>query len=191
MAPGNFQLDRLPSTIYRTGGEVRGVNWQLLIGYARRQLSRSRQRRPRRHGRCDNLSGMENFYARSVFFVKDAEESLNFYPHMLGFSVDWNHQYERRAWVFQVSLFGFELILNQVHGPTQNRAGHGRTFIGLEDDQSPPLLQHIRQRGLNAMRVEWGRPTLVLLDPDGNELFFWIPDSEWANLPLELPSLYT
>ena len=38
------------------------------------------------------------------------------------------------------------------------------------------------------MRVEWGRPTLVLRDPDGNELFFWIPDSEWANLPPDLPS---
>jgi hypothetical protein len=41
------------------------------------------------------------------------------------------------------------------------------------------------------MRVEWGRPTLVLRDPDGNELFFWIPDSEWANLPPDLPTLYT
>ena len=43
---------------------------------------------------------------------------------------------------------------------------------------------------LDAMRVEWGRPTLVLRDPDGNELFFWIPDSEWANLPPDLPALY-
>ena len=134
---------------------------------------------------------MENFYARSVFFVKDAEESLTFYTRMLGFALDWNHQYEGRAWVFQVSLFGFELILNQVYSQTQNRAGHGRAFIGLEDHQAPPLLQHIRERGLNAMRVEWGRRTLVLRDPDGNELFFWIPDSEWANLPPDLPTLDT
>jgi catechol 2,3-dioxygenase-like lactoylglutathione lyase family enzyme len=132
---------------------------------------------------------MENFYARSVFFVKDAEASLAFYTQTLGFNLDWNYQHEGRAWVFEVSLFGFELILNQTHGPTQNRAGHGRAFIGLENDQAPSLLRHIRERGLNAMRVEWGRPTLVLLDPDGNELFFWIPDSEWANLPPDLPTL--
>ena len=56
---------------------------------------------------------MDNFYARSVFFVKDAEESLAFYTQTLGFGLDWNHHYEGRAWVFQVSLFGFELILNQ------------------------------------------------------------------------------
>jgi catechol 2,3-dioxygenase-like lactoylglutathione lyase family enzyme len=134
---------------------------------------------------------MENFYARSVFFVKDGEESLAFYTQTLGFGLDWNSQYEGRAWVFQVSLFGFELILNQVHGPIQNRAGHGRAFIGLGDDQTSQLLRHIQERRINAMRVEWGRPTLVFRDPDGNELFFWIPDSEWANLPPDLPPLYS
>jgi catechol 2,3-dioxygenase-like lactoylglutathione lyase family enzyme len=126
---------------------------------------------------------MESFYARSVFFVKDAEDSLTFYTHTLGFTVDWKHDYEGHAWVFQVSLFGFELILNQVHGPTQQRAGHGRVFIGLQNDQTPPLLQHIREHRLIPLRTDWGRPTLVFRDPDGNELFFWIPDSEWANLP--------
>lgn len=134
---------------------------------------------------------MENFYARSVFFVKDAEASLAFYTQSLGFNLDWNHQYEGRAFVFQVSLFGFELILNQTHRPTQNREGHGRAFIGLDSDQASSLLQHIRERNINMMRVEWGRPTLVLCDPDGNELFFWIPDSEWANVPPGLPLLYT
>ena len=115
---------------------------------------------------------MENFYARSVFFVKDGEESLAFYTQTLGFKLDWNKQYEGRAWVFQVSLFGFELILNQAWGLTKNRAGHGRAFIGLEDDQAAALLQHIRARDIKPMRDDWGRPTLVLLDPDGNELYF-------------------
>jgi catechol 2,3-dioxygenase-like lactoylglutathione lyase family enzyme len=117
-----------------------------------------------------------------VFFVKDAEASLAFYTQTLGFALDWNNQYEGRASVFQVSLFGFELIINQVYGDTRHRAGHGRVFIGLEDHQAPALLQHIRERGIHAMRQEWGRPTLVLLDPDQNELFFWIPDSDWASL---------
>jgi catechol 2,3-dioxygenase-like lactoylglutathione lyase family enzyme len=35
---------------------------------------------------------MNNFYARSMFFVKDAERSLRFYTETLGFSVDWNYQ---------------------------------------------------------------------------------------------------
>lgn len=136
-----------------------------------------------------DATGMSNFYARTVFFVKDAEASLKLYTETMGFRLDWNHQHEGRAFVFQVSLFGFELILNQVWGPIQNRAGHGRLFIGLEDDQTAALLQHIRERGLHAMRDEWGMPTLVLLDPDENELFFWIPERAWENLnfPLMFP----
>ena len=74
---------------------------------------------------CGVSPYMENFYARSVFFVKDGEASLTFYTQTLGFALDWNNQYEGRASVFQVSLFGFELILNQVYSDTRQRAGHG------------------------------------------------------------------
>jgi catechol 2,3-dioxygenase-like lactoylglutathione lyase family enzyme len=129
---------------------------------------------------------MNNLYARSVFFVKDAEASLRFYTEQLGFSVDWNHQEEGRAYVFQVSLFGFELILNQIDERTQNRAGHGRVYIGLEDDQIKPLRQHIAAKGIQTERIHWGQPTLVVRDLDANELFFW----DWPDkgLPALEPS---
>lgn len=89
---------------------------------------------------------MTNLGARSVFFVSDAELSLKFYTEILGLSLDWNHQEEGRAFVFQVSLFGFQLILNQVEPWTQGRAGHGRVFIGKE-------------------RTDGNRPGQALADP--------------------------
>jgi hypothetical protein len=48
---------------------------------------------------------MDNFYARSVFFVRDGEDSLAFNTQTLGFKLDWNSRYEGCASVFQVSLF--------------------------------------------------------------------------------------
>jgi catechol 2,3-dioxygenase-like lactoylglutathione lyase family enzyme len=125
---------------------------------------------------------MDNFYARSVFFVKDAEAALAFYTGKLGFGLDWNFQYEGRACVFQVSLFGFELILNQIFSDTKDRAGHGRAFIGLEDNQAAALCEHIRAKGILTSRDDWGRPTVVIRDIDGNELFFWLPESHLASL---------
>jgi catechol 2,3-dioxygenase-like lactoylglutathione lyase family enzyme len=104
---------------------------------------------------------MDNFYARSVFFVRDGEDSLAFYTQTLGFKLDWNNQYEGRASVFQVSLFGFELILNQIYPDTTDRAGHGRVFIGLEDNQGPALRQHIIERDIKATRDDWGRPGIA------------------------------
>ena len=125
---------------------------------------------------------MNNLYARSVFFTTDAERSLEFYSEQLGFAVDWTFHEEGRTIVFQVSLFGFELILNQTDDRTKARAGHGRVFIGLDDDQGEPMRKHLVERGIQTERVDWGRPTLLIKDLDGNELFLWLPNDTWAAL---------
>jgi catechol 2,3-dioxygenase-like lactoylglutathione lyase family enzyme len=119
---------------------------------------------------------VNNLYARSVFFVSDAERSMRFYTERLGFALDW----DSKDGVFQVSLFGFELIINDTDGRTRTRAGHGRVFIGLEDDQGQPLREHIATKSIEAMRVDWGRPTLVIKDLDANELFFWLPHDDFT-----------
>jgi len=127
---------------------------------------------------------VSNLYARSVFCVADADRSRRYYTEQLGFSLDW----DSNDGVFQVSLFGFELILNQVEDRTRTRAGHGRLFIGLEDDQDAPLRKHIAGKGIQTIRVQWGRPTLVIRDVDANELFFWMPHDNFSDLgkpPLE------
>jgi len=123
---------------------------------------------------------MNNLYARSVFFVKDAERALQYYTERLGFAEDWNYREDGRTFVCQVSLLGFELILNQVHGRTGGRAGHGRVFIGLDDDQGEPLRNHIAARAVATERVDWGRPTLLVKDLDDNEIFFWPPHDDFT-----------
>jgi catechol 2,3-dioxygenase-like lactoylglutathione lyase family enzyme len=113
---------------------------------------------------------MDNFYGRSVFFVKDAARALAFYTESLGFSLDW----DSHDGVFQVSLFGFELILNQTGAATEARAGHGRVFIGLNDDeQDAALRRHVEANRIATTAVQWGQPTLVIRDLDDNELYFW------------------
>jgi catechol 2,3-dioxygenase-like lactoylglutathione lyase family enzyme len=130
-------------------------------------------------------SVVENFNARTVFFVSDAERSLAFYTGKLGFTLDWNHQEGGRAFVCQVSLFGFSLIQNQIEPRTEGSAGHGRVFLGLED-QIEALRQHIAERGLETTIISWGAPTLVIRDLDGNELLCWLPRIEWPELEAEL-----
>jgi catechol 2,3-dioxygenase-like lactoylglutathione lyase family enzyme len=121
-----------------------------------------------------------NLYARSVFFVKDAERAKRFYTEQLGFTEDW----DSNDGVFQVSLLGFELILNEVGSRTLERPGHGRVFIGLEDDQGKPFREHVAAMGIQTLRVDWGRPTLVIRDQDANELFFWLPHDDFSGLGL-------
>jgi hypothetical protein len=85
-----------------------------------------------------------------------------------------------------VSLLWVELILNQTGPSTEDRAGHGRLFIGLEDDQVDALRKHIEEKSIKTTVVQWGNPTLVLRHPDENELFFWLPERERASLQARL-----
>lgn len=123
---------------------------------------------------------MDELYARSVFLVRDAERALAFYRDTLGF--DWSYDEEGRPFVFQVSLLGFELIVNQTGPRTEDHAGHGRVFIGLDEEQADAVRKHIAEKAIETTVVEWGAPTLVIRDVDGNELFFWLPESQRAGL---------
>jgi catechol 2,3-dioxygenase-like lactoylglutathione lyase family enzyme len=138
--------------------------------------------KPSRSTAPNRIRIVKNLYARTVFFAKDAERALKFYTETLGFAMDWNYQEQGRACVFQVSLLGFELILNQTGPATEARAGHGRLFIGLEDDQAAAFRKHIEEKSIQTTVVDWGNPTLVIRDLDENELFFWLPERERANL---------
>ncbi len=122
------------------------------------------------------------FHARTVFFVSDASRSLAFYTKELGFSLEWMYEENGRPHVFQVSLHGFDLILNQAEPATMHRPGHGRVFIGLEPAESAAFKQHVADRGIKTSVVYWGAPTIAIHDPDQNELFFWLPEDERQKL---------
>jgi len=125
---------------------------------------------------------MDNLYARSVFFIKDGQRSLDYYTKTLGFALDWNHEEGGHPFVFQVSLLGFELILNQAEEWTKDRPGHGRVFIGLDDSQLESFCQHVERKAIKTSTFQWGAPTLVIRDLDENELFIWLPDRERERL---------
>jgi catechol 2,3-dioxygenase-like lactoylglutathione lyase family enzyme len=114
---------------------------------------------------------MKQWYTRPVLFVNDAELAIEFYRQKLGFALDWNHQEQGRAFVCQVSRPGCELILAQ----DKSRAGCGRAFISLDNEQEGALRSEIEARKIEAKDSWWGMRIIQILDPDRNELFFSPP----------------
>ena len=121
---------------------------------------------------------MHDIAARPVFFVEDTPRAVEYYTDTLGFTLDWTYEENGRPYVVQVSLMGMQIILNQKETPTDDRAGHGRIFAGLDDAQSTAILQHVKSKGIPAVYTHWGEPTMAILDPDGNQIFIWLSDSE-------------
>ena len=140
--------------------------------------------RSRTHDRrgCGDI--VTKLYARAVFFAADAGASLSDYVDRLGFTEEWMYEEAGKPYVFQVSLLGFEVIINQVDADNSERAGHGRVYIGLEDDQIGPVIAHIQAKNIATERRNWGQPTLVVRDLDGNEIFFW----DWPDKPRDSSS---
>lgn len=121
---------------------------------------------------------MNDLGSRPVFFVQDTPRALEFYTNTLGFSLDWTHEEDGRPYVVQVSLFGLQIILNQRESLADERAGHGRIFLGLDDAQSALILKHVRSKGIPAEYTHWGAPTMVIHDLDRNEIYIWLSDVE-------------
>jgi hypothetical protein len=51
------------------------------------------------------------------------------------------------------------------------------------------MRERILAKAIPVERDHWGRPTVVIKNMDGNEVFFWLSESEFAKLESERPEL--
>jgi catechol 2,3-dioxygenase-like lactoylglutathione lyase family enzyme len=121
---------------------------------------------------------MADWFARSVFHVKDVDASLKFYVDLLGFTSPWRYDENGKGLVAQVEREGVAIILA---GNWPEKAGKGLVFISLnlEPDEQVAALDGLRaeleDRGVTVKEGSWGYRLLVIDDLDGNQLFFNYP----------------
>ena len=116
-----------------------------------------------------------DWYSRPVFFVASVERAIEFYTVKLGFEESWRHVEDGLVLVGEVTRQDCTLILN-CQQPA--KVGHGRMFISLDGEPLRALRSEIEGRGAPVRDGWWGYDTMIVEDPDGNELFF-----PYANAP--------
>jgi uncharacterized glyoxalase superfamily protein PhnB len=121
---------------------------------------------------------MNDWFARSVFHVKDVDASLKFYVDRLGFTSPWRYDEGGKVFVAQVERDGIAIILAS-NWP--EKAGKGLVFVSLnlEVKEMVAALDALRaefeSKGVSVKDGSWGYRLLVIDDPDGNQLFFNYP----------------
>lgn len=105
----------------------------------------------------------DNWYCRTVFFVKDLATSVGFYQQQLGFKEEWRHEQAAA----QVVRNGLEIVLCQHPA----RSGKGRVFISLDAGQTRELEKEFTASGVEVSFVQWGMTVMAVADEDGNELY--------------------
>ena len=116
----------------------------------------------------------DRWFARPVLFVADIDRSVDFYVKRLGFTQSWRYEDEGKASVAQVDRQGCELILSS---QWPGKVGKGLIFISLDASVLNALRAELEGRGVDVKDGEWGYRLMVVVDPDGNELYFPYPAS--------------
>lgn len=112
---------------------------------------------------------IHRWYVRPVLFVADLNRSLGFYIDKLGFEKRWRAD---DGSVCQIDHGECEIILCE----DSTRHDKARLFVELTADGLADLLRELAERSVPARERWWGYDTVVVEDPDGNELFFPKPD---------------
>jgi catechol 2,3-dioxygenase-like lactoylglutathione lyase family enzyme len=118
---------------------------------------------------------MNDWYSRPVFFVESVERSIAFYTEKLGFSEGSRYEEEGKILVGQVNREDCEIILNCQQ---PQKTGRGRIFISIDLVLLKTLRAEFENRGAPIKDGWWGYDTMIIEDPDGNELFFPYPKRE-------------
>jgi catechol 2,3-dioxygenase-like lactoylglutathione lyase family enzyme len=111
----------------------------------------------------------DGWYSRPVFFVESVERAIDFYCGKLGFTEETRYEEDGTVLVAQVNREDCELLLN-CQQPA--RTGKGRMFISLDSEPLRLLREEFERRGAPIRDGWWGYDTMIVEDPDGNELFF-------------------
>src|SRR5271156_907245 len=110
--------------------------------------------------------------SRPVFFVESVERSIAFYTEKLGFTVANRYEENGEILVAQVNREDCEILLNCQQ---PDKTGRGRIFISLDIEVLRTLRAEFERRGSPIRDGWWGYDTMIIKDPDGNELFFPYP----------------
>ena len=115
---------------------------------------------------------VQKWYARPVLFVSDVQAALRFYSDKLGFTTKW-HEADGKGTVCQVDRGECEIILCE----DATRRDRGRLFVELTRDGIDELRRELVERSVPNQVAWWGYDVIRVSDPDGNELFFPLDDT--------------
>ena len=117
---------------------------------------------------------MGTWYSRPMMQVADVEAAVAFYVDRMGFREVWSFNDDAgRKFVSQVERDDAEIILCS---QWPEKVGKGMLFIELTAPDWQALPAALESKGVASNWGWWGYRTLIVADPDGNELYF--PDPE-------------
>jgi catechol 2,3-dioxygenase-like lactoylglutathione lyase family enzyme len=109
----------------------------------------------------------------TLVFVRDVETSIGFYVDELGFTLNMRYEEEARAKVAGVSRGDGCALLLTSQWP--DKVGTAVLYTALDAAEFATLRADLEAKGTALEEGFWGKPLMVVEDPDGNQLYFPLP----------------
>jgi hypothetical protein len=108
-----------------------------------------------------------------ILRIFDKAKTVEFYVNWLGFTIDWEHRFEKNLPLYmQVSKAGIVLHLSEHHGDT---VPGGKVYIvceGLREFHKQLLDKNYSYNRPGLEMESWGSVSMTVIDPFGNKLLF-------------------
>jgi catechol 2,3-dioxygenase-like lactoylglutathione lyase family enzyme len=114
-----------------------------------------------------------NWTSSTLVFVRDVDAAIGFYVDRLGFTLDMRHEEEGKALVAGVSRGDGCALLLTSQWP--EKVGSAILYTALDTDEFARLRAALEAKGTPVKDGWWGKPLLIIEDPDGNQLYFPVP----------------
>jgi uncharacterized glyoxalase superfamily protein PhnB len=109
----------------------------------------------------------------TLFFVRDVDRAIGFYVDALGFTLNMRYEEEAQAKVAGVSRGDGCALLLTSQWP--DKAGTAVLYTALDANEFATLRADLEAKGTAFEEGFWGKPLMVVDDPDGNQLYFPVP----------------
>jgi catechol 2,3-dioxygenase-like lactoylglutathione lyase family enzyme len=117
---------------------------------------------------------MPDWISSMLVFVRDVDRAIHFYVGLLGFTLNMRHEEDGHALVAGVSRGdGCALLLT---GQWPEKIGTAVIYTALDAGETADLRAGLEARGVEIGTGFWGKELMIVADPDGNQLYFPLPD---------------
>lgn len=116
---------------------------------------------------------MSAWTSSTLFFVRDVDRAIGFYVDVLGFTLNMRHEEEGKALVAGVSRGDGCAMLLTSQWP--DKVGNGILYTALDAAELASLRAGLEAKGATSKDGWWGKPLVIVEDPDGNQLYFPVP----------------
>lgn len=120
------------------------------------------------------MTAAASWASSTLIFVRDVDQAIGFYVDRIGFELHMRFEDEGKALVAGISRGDGCSLLLTCQWP--DKVGKAVVYTAFDAPEFERTCAELQAKGVTLGDGWWGRPLVIVEDPDGNQIWFARPD---------------